>query len=706
VRDVSDLAGLFGPKRVAVIGATDREGSVGRALMRNLSSFDGEVLAVNPDRETVLGEPCYPRIDAVPDASSVGLAVVAVPASAVVDVVRQAGEAGIGNVVVITAGFSEAGERGRRRERELIDVAEKYELALLGPNCVGLVSTPNGLNATFTRGRPPEGNISLVSQSGAFIAAVLGWAAQHGVGLRHVVSLGNEAVLDEIDFVAEWRDDPDTDVILAYLEDIDDGRQFIETARDATERTPIVILKSGRTEAGAEAAASHTGSIAGSDRAYQAGIEQAGALRAANVEEIFEFGRALAGQPLPERDDVAIVTNGGGPGVLAADAVEESRLTIADFGEKASAALAELLPEEADVANPLDIVGDADPDRFRRALDVVLGSDDVGGAVVISVPTAIFEFGDLVEVVGDLRGRHEKPIVTCLMGGAEADRAAEALGEYGVPNYFDPTRAVSSLEALADYRDVRAREYESPAEFDVDTERAGEILAAAIDRGVDYLGLEAMELLDAYGIPTPAHGLAESPADAEAIAEEIGGPVVLKIVSPDVVHKSDVGGVEVGVPIEAVGETYRTIRRRASEHDPDARILGVHVEELVAPDESTETIVGAKRDPQFGHLVMFGLGGIFVQIFEDTSFRVAPVSEREAREMTAEIRAAPMLRGARGRTPADLDAVVETIQRISQLVADYPAITELDVNPLVVAPGGVYAIDFRLTLDPERLSVP
>jgi acetyltransferase len=543
-----------------------------------------------------------------------------------------------------------------------------------------------------------------MSQSGAFIAAVLGWAAQHGVGFRHVVSLGNEAVLDEVDFLAEWGEDPDTDVILAYLEDIDDGEAFIETAREVTRDTPLVVIKSGRTEAGAEAAASHTGSIAGSDQAYQAGLGQAGALRAMNIQEVFDFGQVLAGQPLLDRDDVAVVTNGGGPGVLATDAIGESRLTVAEFDEDLRAELAELLPEEADPTNPLDIIGDADLDRFRQALDIVLGAETVGGAVVLSIPTALFEFDELAEAIGDLQERHGKPVVACLMGGEEADRAADELASYGIPNYFDPARAVPSLAALADYRDVREREYGSPTEFDVDRERAHEILAEAVDRGVDYLGVEAMDLLEAYGVPTPASGLAESAAEAESIAEEIGGPVVMKIVSPDIVHKSDIGGVEVGVSIDDVRETYRAIRERAADHDPDATILGVHVEALVDPDESTETIVGAKRDSQFGHLVMFGLGGIFVQIFEDTSFRVAPVTEREAREVTEEIQAAPMLRGARGRAPADLDAVVETIQRISQLVTDFPAIEELDVNPLVVSPDSVYAIDLRLTIDPEALS--
>ena len=671
--------------------------------MENLSAFDGDVIPVNPARESVLGMKCYPRIESVPDSESVELAVVAVPASATVDVVRQIGEVGIENVVVITAGFSEAGERGEQREDELIDVVERYDLTLVGPNCVGIISTPTGLNATFVRGKPPERSIALVSQSGAFIAAVLGWAAQHGIGFRDVVSLGNEAVLDEVDFVADWDDDPDTDVILAYLEDVTDGERFIETARDVTTDTPIVVIKSGRTEAGAKAAASHTGSIAGSDEAYRAGFRQAGALRATDIQEAFDFSQILSGQPLLGRDDVAVVTNGGGPGVLTTDAIGDSRLTLAEFGDGVRTRLAGLLPEDVGVTNPLDILGDAGIDRFRRSLDAVLGADGVGGAVVLSVPTALFEFEELAEVVGDVQRQHGKPVVACLMGGEAADRAADKLETYGVPSYFDPARAIPSLEVLADYRDVTEREYQAPTDFDVETDRAREILATASDRGVDHLSVEAMDLLDAYGVATPTGGLAESASDAEALADDIGGPVVMKIASPDILHKSAIGGVEVGVSIESVRDTYQTLLERAASHDPDATILGVQVEELVDVDDSTETIVGANRDAQFGHLLMFGLGGVFVEIFEDTSFRVAPVGEREAREMTAEIRAAPMLRGARGRTPADLDAVVETIQRLSQLITDFPAISELDINPLVVGPDGACAVDLRLTVDREAL---
>jgi acetyltransferase len=699
-------SGLLDPDRIAVVGATDREESVGRALMKNLSQFDGEVIPVNPNRQAVLGTDCYPDIGSIPETVTIDLAIVAVPATVAVDVVHQIGEHGIENVVVITAGFSETGEEGRKRQQELTAVADEYDLRLVGPNSVGIMSTSTRLNATFLQGYPPEGTLSLISQSGAFIAAVIGWAAQHNIGFNNIVSLGNEAVLDETDFIGRWDDDPETDVILIYIEDVDDGQQFIETARSVTDETPIVVIKSGRTEAGAAAAKSHTGSMAGRHEAYQAGFEQAGVLRAKTIRDVFDFGQMLAGQPLLEGNNVAVVTNGGGPGVLTTDAIGDSRLELADFTANLSTELADILPSEADVSNPLDIIGDADLDRFRDALDVVLASDSVGGAVVLSVPTALYKFDELAENIGALQAKYRKPVAACLMGGEAADQAAETLDPYGIPNYFDPSRAVGSLEALADYGAITDREYGSPTEFDVDTERAHEILTETLERDVDYLGTEAIEILDAYGIPTPPGEIVDSPADAEAVAKTIGGPVVMKIVSPDIIHKSDIGGVEVGVPTDQVADTYRTLLDRATQYDSEATVLGIRIEAVVDPAERTETIIGTKRDPQFGQLLMFGFGGIFVQIFEDTAFRVAPVTEQEARQMTRDIQAAPMLRGARGRTPADVDTVVETIQRVSQLVTDFPAITELDINPCVVSPRGLSAVDVRLTVDTERLSSP
>ncbi|MFH5798595.1 acetate--CoA ligase family protein [Haladaptatus sp. CMAA 1911] len=695
------LTDLFAPSRVAVVGATENEGSIGRAIVTNLrDEFNGETVPVNPNYDEVFGLHCYPDLASAPD---IDLAVVVVPPHIAVDVVRGAGEAGVRNVVVITAGFGETGSEGAERERELQDIAAEYDLNLVGPNSLGVMSTPVGMNATFGPESALPGSMSFMSQSGAFITAVLDWANDEGLGFKDVVSLGNKAVLDETDFVRAWGKDPDTDVILGYLEGVEDGATFIDTAREVTDDTPIVMVKSGRTDAGAQAVSSHTGTLAGSDRAYEAGLEQAGVLRVDSVQELFDFAQILAGQPLPERDDVAIVTNAGGPGVMTTDAVGDSTLSLASFSEGTLSELAEALPEEANIYNPIDTIGDADIARFRDAIDIALGDENVGTAVVLAAPTAVIDYDDLAQVVVELQAKHGKPVAAAMMGGERTAAAADRLREGGIPNYFDPARAVRSLDALTTYRDISQREYEEPTEFDVDRERASEILSRAKERGDNRLGVEAMDLLSAYGIPTPESAIAETPEDAVAAAQDIDGNVVMKIVSPDILHKSDIGGVKVGVENEDVYDAYEDLVTRARNYQPDATILGVQVQEMVDLDSGTETIIGMNRDPQFGPLLLFGLGGIFVEIIEDTTFRVAPISEREASEMVNDIEAAPLLRGARGREPADIDGVIESLQRLSQLVTDFPAILELDVNPLVATPDGARAIDIRLTVDTDEL---
>jgi len=693
---MGELETLFAPDQVAVVGASSEEGSVGHAVTRNLlDAFDGEVLAVNPNQETVLGVPCYDDVRE----TDADLAVVAVPPTAAVEVVRSAARAGIQNVVVITAGFSEAGEAAR--ERELLDIAGEHGMNLVGPNSLGVMSTPVSMNATFGPRGPDPGGISFMSQSGAFITAVLDWATDRDVGFRHVVSLGNKAVLDESDFVREWGDDAETEVVLGYLEDIGDGRAFVKAAREVTAETPVVVVKSGRTEAGASAAASHTGAMAGSEAAYRTGLRQAGVLRADSVGELFDYASILAGQPLPETDGVAIVTNAGGPGVMTTDAVGDADLALATFDDATRDRLRERLPPAAAPSNPVDIVGDAAVERFADALDIVLADDNVGMAVVLSCPTATLSFDALAEAVVDLQARHEVPIAATLMGGSSTESAAATLATAGIPSYFDPARAVGALGALDEYATIREREYRAPTQFDVDQERAAEILSEATGRGQTLLGVEAMDLLEAYGIPTPDGSVVDSPGEASRVAEAIGGEVVMKIVSPDISHKSDIGGVEVGVPPAAVADTYEDLVVRARNYQPDATILGVQVQDLVDIETGTETIVGVTRDPQFGPLVMVGLGGIFVEVMEDTAFRVAPVSEPEIREMFEELDSMPLLYGARGREPADIDALVETVARVSQLVTDFPAIAELDINPVVALPDGVAAVDLRLTLDPE-----
>jgi len=695
---MGDLSGLFRPNRVAVVGSTPREGSIGRAITANLlADFDGEVVPVNPNHETVLDRPCVPSIGAAGD---VDLAVIVVPASVAVPVLREAGEAGVSNAVVITAGFSEVGEAGADRERELAAVAAEYGMALVGPNSLGIMSTPVGLNATFAPLSPLEGSISMLSQSGAFVTAAVDWATDRGIGFRDVVSLGNEAVLDETDFVEHWGDDPGTDVIVGYVEGIDDGRDFVDRVREVTAETPVVLLKSGRSAAGAAAAASHTGSMAGSDRAYDAGFEQAGVLRADTAEGLFDAAVTLAGEPLPEGSGVGIVTNAGGPGVLASDALAETRLSPATFADETVARLEDVLPDEATLSNPLDVIGDADVPRIQRALEAVLADPNVHAAVVLSAPTAIFTYDELADAVVEAQGDRELPLVTCMMGGDRTESAAARLREAGVPNYFDPARAVHSLDALAAYKEVGEREYGDPMRFDIDESAVRRILDEAAARGDDRVSVDAMAVLEACGVPTPPGALAETPEVAAEVAGRIGGPVAMKIASPDVLHKSDVGGVELGVPAGSAADTFVEMVERVRDRRPDAEIYGVRVEEQVSAEGSVETIVGVTRDPQFGPLLMFGLGGIFVEVFEDVSFRAAPVSEREARAMTEQIDAASMLRGARGREPVDLDAVVEAVGRLSTLALAFPEVRELDVNPLLATPDGVTALDFRLAFDP------
>jgi acetyltransferase len=698
------LSTLFGPERVAVIGATESEGSVGRAITSNLlASFDGEVLAINPNADEVLGLPCHDGIGEVDSPGTVDVAVVVVPPHIAVDAIRQSGEVGIENVVVVTAGFGETGSDGAARERELREVAEEYDLNLVGPNSLGVMSTPEGLNATFGNEMATEGGISFMSQSGAFVTAVLDWAAGRDVGFKDIVSLGNKAILDERDFIDEWGSDPETDVILGYLEDIGDGSGFVRTAREVTQHTPIVLVKSGRTDAGASAAASHTGAMAGSEAAYEAGLEQSGAIRVQTVQELFDYAQILADQPLPDGKEIAIVTNAGGPGVMTTDAVGDSGLEMAELTDHTVEKLAETMPEEANIYNPIDIIGDAPAARFEAALETVLADDNVAMAVVVACPTAVLSFEDLAEVVVECQQTYDLPVATTLMGGKSVGPAASTLTESGIPNYFDPARAVESLDALARYDDIQSREYVEPETFDVDRERVRSILQAADRRNQTRLGVEAMDLLDAYGIPTPQGEVVDSPGEAEAIAEEIGDEVVMKIVSPDILHKSDIGGVEVGVAPADVRDTYEDLVVRARNYQTDATILGVQVQEMVDVDAGTETILGVNRDPQFGPLVLFGLGGIFVEVLEDTTLRVTPVSEPEARSMIDDIESAPLLRGARGREPVDEEALVETIQRLSQLVNDFPAIVELDINPLVATGDGATAIDLRLTLDQEEL---
>ena len=699
-----ECSALFAPERIAVLGATDREGSLGRAILTNLlDRFEGEVIPINPGRACVLGTPCYASVTDVD--GQIDLAIVAIPTGAVVAALEGLGRRNVRNVVVITAGFGEGAKEGQERERQLMAVAAEYDLNLVGPNSLGIMSTASKLNATFADQWAHVGTISFMSQSGAFVTATLDWAWDRDVGFRHVVSLGNEAVLDEIDFIRSWHRDPDTTVIAGYVEDIKRGTTFVEAVREVTTEQPVVLLKAGRTASGARAAASHTGSMAGHDEAYDAAFRQAGVIRAGTMDDLFDYSRVLASLSPPAGDAIAIVTNAGGPGVLAADAVSDADLELAELREATRARLTATLPDTATVGNPLDIVGDADLDRFVRATEIVVADPAVNGVIVMATPTALFDHAELGDRIGEIYSRNSLPIVGCLLGGQAATAGARTLAAHNVPNFTDPARAVSGMDVLARYRRIQDREPEPVVTVDdIAWDRVRAVLDRALDLELSLLGPESMELLSAVGIPIPAGEVVTSAREAERVATDIGGEVALKIVSPDISHKSDIGGVRLGVPTADAGSVYTELTELVSEHDPSASLLGVQIQEFVSDSTGIETIVGTYRDEQFGPLVVFGLGGVFVEVFEDTAFRIAPVGTTSARRMTEEIEAASLLRGARGRDPVDLDGVIDTIVRISYLVSEVPGIVELDVNPLVARPSGPIALDFRMAIEPDEIA--
>ena len=693
-----NLTGLLFPSSVALIGASPKQGKLGHVMFRNMSTFPGRFYPVNPNHQEIEGVKCYPHVAALP--APVDLAVVVIPPDPALKVVEECGRVGIKNVVLITAGFKEAGPEGASREQRLVEISRRYGLNVLGPNCLGLISTEAGLNATFAPQGALPGSIAFLSQSGAFCTSVLDWARKERLGFSHFVSLGNKAVLNETHFLPPFAADPDTKVIVAYLEGIADGEAFIRTAREVVKTTPIVVLKAGRTEAGARAVSSHTGTLAGSDRAYEAAFRKCGVIRARNVEELFDYAYSLAKQPLPRGKRVGVMTNAGGAGVMATDAVEEEGLELARFSERTAKALAECLPPAANIYNPVDVLGDAHVDRYRQALQLVIEDPNVDMVVSLSAPTPIISFAELARAVGEAQGRTGKPLAVSFMAGELGEEAEELLRQAGIPSYFDPARAVRALRVLADYQRMRTRTWKPPRELPVDRGRVKELLGRARAEDRPRLGLEAMDILTAYGIPVARGGVAGTPEEAAELARSLGERVVLKVVSPDITHKSDAGGVRVGVPCEEVEEEARRLLRRLRERFPGAHLQGLYVQELLPPGR--EVILGMARDPTFGPLIMFGLGGIHVEVLRDVAFAVAPLSPGEAEELIKGIRGYPILRGVRGEPGVDLPSLVEAVERLSHLVTDFPEIAELDINPIMCYPDRVVAVDLRLTVTGEE----
>ncbi len=692
---------FFKPRSVAVIGASRREGSVGNEIVRNLieCGYPGKIYPINPKAEEIRGIPCYRSILKVKD--EIDLGVIAVPAPIVPKVAEEAGRKGVKCLIVISAGFSEIGAEGLSRERELKRICKEYGVRLLGPNCLGLLNTTTPLNASFARQLPLKGGIAFISQSGALCTSVLDWAVEENIGFSNVISLGNMVDTDETDFMEVLAGDPNTKVILVYLEGIRNGREFLDVAPRVVKTKPVVILKSGVSDVGARAVASHTGSIAGSKVAYETAFRQSGVLQAHSIEELFNLGLAFSSQPPPKGRNVAIVTNAGGPSIVATDACSTYGLNLAWISPDTIAKLRTKLPKEASWINPIDVLGDALADRYAFALKTVLMDEAVDAAVVILTPQAMTQPLKTAKEIVEIRRQFRKPILAVFMGGESVEEARAILLKEGIPNYLYPEKAIFTLAGMAKYVEFQNRTYkETIPAIKADRESVANIFERVRrERRVSLLTLEGLRVAKAYGIPVPKSDLAQSRARAEEIAEEIGYPVAMKVVSPQILHKTDIGGVKLNLTSrESVGAAFNDIMRNVSLLMPEAHVLGVEVQKMVP--KGREVIIGMHRDIQFGPLIMFGLGGIYVNILKDVSFRFAPVSRKAAYEMITETKAYAILRGIRGETSSDIDAIVDVITKVSQLSLDFEEINEMDINPLFVYERGkgVLALDVKVTI--------
>lgn len=682
------------------MGASQHPGKTGHVVLQNLISggFPGRLVPVNPNAGAeILGLPAAPSVAAI--GAPIDMAVIVVPARQVLAVSEEAIQAGVRALVVITAGFREAGPEGAAMETALAARCREAGVALLGPNCLGIVNTAARMNASFAPQMAIPGGISVISQSGALCTAILDMANASGLGLAKLISIGNKADLCETTLLPLLAADPQTSVIACYLESIGKGAEFIAAAEAAARIKPVVVLKAGITEAGGRAAVSHTGALAGGAVAYAAAFRRAGVIQAKNFEALFDIATAFQMQPLPAGDRVAIITNAGGPGILAADAVEGHGMKVQGLRRDIADRLKAKLPAMAHVGNPIDVLGDASPDRYRSAIDAAVEDDSVEAIIVILTPQAMTDPSNTARTIINA-SRHNKPVFAAFMGGRDVAKARREFVAADVPDYATPDRAAVALKAMWDYAEWRRRPARHVARFEVNKERVGQILARYQADGQRQVNeYDAKAILHEYGFNTLPGAIAQNAEAACAISDRVGYPVAMKIVSPDIVHKSDMGGVRLALwNRDAVLDAYDLMTLRIGRNMPNAHITGVYVERMADPGQ--EIIIGMTRDPQFGPLLMFGLGGVFVEVVHDVSFSLAPITAGEAREMLEQTRAFALLKGARGRAPVGLDAIVVAIQRISQLAIDLPAVAELDLNPLMVYGDNVppVLVDARITL--------
>lgn len=694
------LRNFFTPESIAVIGASTHPDKLGFKILKNVvdGGYKGKIYPVNPSAEgSILNLKAYKSISEVPTPPD--LAIIVIPAKFVPSVAQECGEKGVKGLIVISAGFKEAGEEGKKREEALKEIVKRYRMRMIGPNCLGVIDVVNNLNASFAVEMPPKGKISFITQSGALGTAVLDWAVKENIGLSKFVSFGNMADVSETDLIEEFGKDPETRVILLYLEGLKDGRAFIEVARKVAMEKPIIMVKSGKSTAGSKAVSSHTGSLAGSDNAYSAALKQAGVIRANSVQELFDYAMAFSSQPVPEGKRVAIVTNAGGPAVMATDAIESEGLIPSALTEKTKIKLREFLPPSANVNNPVDILGDALADTYGKAIETVLSDENVDAILAILTPQVVTQIPESAQKISEAAGKYKKPVVASFMGGKRIEEGVRVLMKNDIPNYPFPERAVSSIKAMLAYKEWKEKEKGRIHRFDVDEERVRKIIGVIKKAGRNTAGdVEGREILASYGIKTVDSFLAKNITECRRYFKKAGGPVVMKLVSPDILHKTEAGGVRIGVSsIKEAEESFREIIESAKRYKKDAIIEGVQIQPLISG--GTEVIVGVNKDPQFGHLLMFGLGGIYVELLKDVSFRVVPVTDVDATEMIEEIKTVKMLKGFRKIPERDISAVKDVLLRISQLCMDFPEIEEMDINPLIVLEKGkgAVAVDVRFS---------
>lgn len=690
------LDSLFNPASIAVVGASQDPRKVGHAILNNLARFKfrGGLYPINPSGGEILGMKAFAGIREI--GKPVDLAVIAIPARFVPQAVRDCASAGITCAIVISAGFKEAGKDGTLLEEDLKKICREQQIHILGPNCLGLINTANSMNATFAADMLPRGKIGFFSQSGAMGIAIMDWAIGNRIGFSKFISLGNKADLSEVDFIDYFADDPETSVILGYIEDVVDGRRFLAAAARATKIKPVILLKAGGTEAGARAASSHTGALAGSDTAFDAAFRQTGVMRVQGVQDLFDAAMAFAEEKIPAGKRLLVITNAGGPGIVAADSGQSLGIDLAPMTKESIVEIAKKLPPNATIYNPVDVIGDATSERYEAVLAQAVRDPHVDGILVLLTPQAMTDAEKTAEVVISAARSTRKPVIGCFMGEKRVRPAIDKLKNASIPNFSYPELAIKAFKRLTDQNASMRLVQEEIATSWYNFDAAAEAVSSILKAGIYQAGEEeAMRILTVYGFQFPRRRLVRTAREAAMAGSHIGYPVVMKISSPDILHKTDVGGVRVSIktPGEAE-EAFTEITSNARRIMPDAFIKGVMVFEMVKPGK--EVILGVNFDRTFGHMIMFGLGGIYVEVLKDVSFRIVPVSRRDAMSMIHEIRSIRLLQGARGEPPVDINAISNNIVNLSCLISDFPEIVELDINPLVVGEKGATALDARI----------